>query len=58
MHVALAADGRCVAELLGDAFDRGDDVALRLGLAVVLLEFGKRQTPPERFPPKSENPWR
>ena len=39
MHVALAADGRCVAELLRDAFDRGDDVALRLGLAIVLLEL-------------------
>src|SRR5947209_6549980 len=43
VDVALAADGRRVAELLRDAFDRGDDVALRLGLAVVRLEFRKRQ---------------
>lgn len=43
MHVALAADGRRVAELLRDALDRGDDVALCLGLAVVFLELGQRQ---------------
>lgn len=43
VHVALDADGRRVAELLRDALDRGDDVALRLGLGVILLEFGTKR---------------
>jgi hypothetical protein len=32
VDVALAADGGGVAEVVGDGFDGGDDVALELGL--------------------------
>ncbi|MET4842588.1 hypothetical protein ABIF62_003083 [Bradyrhizobium japonicum] len=38
MHVAFAADGRRIAELFRYAFNRSNDVALGLCLAVVLLD--------------------
>ena len=39
MDVALAADGGCVAETLGNVLDRLDDVSLRLGLGGEGLEL-------------------
>lgn len=45
VHISLAGNGRCVAELLRDAFDRGDDVALCLGLAIAYREGFRSRTP-------------
>src|ERR1700761_8009942 len=54
MNVALAADRRRVAELLCDLLDGGDDVALRLGLAIVFLELRQSERRQDRPGPGPE----
>ena len=49
MHVRIPADGRGIAELARDLFDRGARVALRLSGAVKALKFDPAPSPREPF---------
>src|SRR6267142_2679134 len=54
VHVALARDGRRVAELRGDALDRPGDIAFRLAARRAGPGLGQRQRAQHRARPRAE----
>ena len=54
MHVALAADGRCVAEAVGDSLDGGDEILFGLRVGVGRLELPQQRTGENGSSPRSK----